>query len=84
MHNVMYVLYILFNIQCYNAPHTHKTVYSNNLISQECNLTDGPNGKVWFIHTAKTDVCRLCIALSRSLGRGLETSKSNALLEIRV
>jgi hypothetical protein len=32
----------------------------------------------------KTDVCRLCVAHTRTRGHDLKTSYSNALLEIRV
>jgi len=39
---------------------------------------------VWCIRNEKTDVRRLWVALTRTRGRGLETSKNNKLLEIRV
>jgi hypothetical protein len=41
-------------------------------------------GNVWSIPTAKSDVCRLCVTATGTRGRGLETFKSSALLEIRV
>jgi len=31
-------------------------------------------GKVWCIHTANSDACRLCVARTMTRGRGLETS----------
>jgi hypothetical protein len=33
---------------------------------------------------AKTDECRLCVAVTSTREHGLKTSKSNALLDIRV
>lgn len=55
-----------------------------SMVVEPVSVSNFAMSKIWCIGTAKTDVCRLGVALTSACARGLETCKSSALLEFRV